>query len=218
MTNAQAFDIPNQEFEIPIGRIGDVDDCGSRLKKALGEKSNAWLAKQVGVVASTVHGYVHGKIPPADVALRICDVLNIDIRWYIEGKGAEAPSADDLVDVPFLDRGGNVTQGGAGYARRLLEDLVGDPFDARCIIATGASMEPTVPEHSEVLFALGAEVVDGMVHVVRIRDRLVLRRIRIGTDGHPVAICDNPAFAREDAEPVSDGQILGRVVWVGHRA
>lgn len=202
--------------------MGDMEDAeearGKRLKSALGEKSNAWLAKQVGVVASTVHGYAHGKIPPADVALRICDVLGIDLRWYVEGKGAPAAVADEIVAVPLVDRSGDVREEPMGYSARLLESLKADPLMVRCVLATGEAMKPSIPEHAEVLFLLGSEPVDGVAHVVRIRDRLAVRRIRVGADGAIEVVCDNPAFVREGGEPVSDEQLVGRVIWVSHPA
>ncbi|NTF17230.1 hypothetical protein G6L37_02140 [Agrobacterium rubi] len=196
----------------------DEEARGKRLKSALGERSNAWLAKQVGVVASTVHGYVHGKVPPADVTLRICDTLDIDIRWYISGEGAPASVSDDIVNVPVLDRTGKIMDDPLGYSKKLLSALTKDHARARCLIATGEAMKPVIPEHAEVLFLLGQEIVDGMAHVIRIRDRLVVRRIRMGVDGTSEAFCDNPAFAREAADPVSDDQIVGRVIWISHAA
>lgn len=197
----------------------DAEDArGKRLKAALGERSNAWLAKQVGVVASTVHGYAHGKIPPADVALRICDVLGIDLRWYVEGKGAAALVGDDIVAVPMLDRMGEVQEHPVGYSARLIESLRADPLSVRCMLATGEAMKPTIPEHSEILFLLGAEPVDGSAHVIRIRDRLAVRRIVFGASGSLEVVCDNPAFVREGGEPVAEGQLVGRVIWISHAA
>lgn len=192
------------------------DNRGKRLKAALGGRSNAWLAGQVGVVASTVHGYAHGKIPPADVALRICDVLSIDLRWYLEGRGASAPVLDEIVAIPMLDKSGSALEHPVGYSAKLLESLGVDFRHARCMLSSGEAMKPSIPEHAEVLFLEGAEPMDGSAHVVRIRDRLCVRRIVFATNGSLEVVCDNPAFAREGSEPVASEQLVGRVVWISH--
>ncbi|MNU39049.1 hypothetical protein D3C71_277360 [compost metagenome] len=190
---------------------------GARLKDALGDRSNAWLAKQIGVVASTVHGYVHGKVPPADVALRICDVLGIDFRWYIDGHGVAVTPGDKLVMVPLVDYSGTAPHGIA-YAASFLKQLAEDPRNVRCMISSGVAMSPTIPEHSEVLFLPGGEVVDGATHVVSIRNRLLVRRVRLAASGEMEAVCDNPAFAREGSDLLEPEQIVGRALWVAHTA
>jgi transcriptional regulator with XRE-family HTH domain len=188
---------------------------GARLKDALGDRSNAWLAKQIGVVASTVHGYVHGKVPPADVALRICDVLGIDIRWYIDGQRAAVAKGDRLIEVPLVGYSG-AAPAGIAYAESFLKHLAQDPMSVRCMISSGVAMAPTVPEHAEVLYLPGQEVVDGAAHVVGIRSRLLVRRIRLTASGEMEAVCDNPAFVREGADLIEPDQVVGRVLWVAH--
>jgi hypothetical protein len=188
---------------------------GARLKDALGDRSNAWLAKQIGVVASTVHGYVHGKVPPADVALRICDVLGIDLRWYIDGQGVAVTPGDKLVMVPLVDYSGTAPDGIA-YAESFLKHLVKEPGDVKCMISPGVAMSPTVPEHAEVLFLPGGEVTDGAAHVVSIRSRLLVRRVRFSASGEMEAVCDNPAFAREVSDLLEPEQIVGLALWVAH--
>jgi hypothetical protein len=215
-------DVPSIRYFDP--RIRDFDwttmeensERGARLKEALGGRSNAWLAKQVGVVASTVHGYAHGKVPPADVALRICDVLGIDLRWYIDGQGVAVTPGDKLVMVPLIDYSGGMAADGIAYAESFLKHLATDPGSVRCMISSGVAMAPSVPEHAEVLFLPGAGVIDGAVHVVGIRNRLLVRRIRISASGGMEAVCDNPAFSREGSDLLEPDQIVGRALWVAH--
>jgi Bacteriophage CI repressor helix-turn-helix domain. len=189
---------------------------GARLKEALGDRSNAWLAKQIGVVASTVHGYVHGKVPPADVALRICDVLGIDLRWYVDGQGVAVTPGDKLVTLPLVDYDGQ-TPTGMSYAASFLQHFAPDPSILRCMISSGVAMAPSIPEHAEIIFIPDDEAMDGAAHVVRIRNRLLVRRVRFSAVGELEAVCDNPAFVREGADIMEPNQIVGRVLWVGHK-
>jgi hypothetical protein len=190
---------------------------GSRLKESLGERSNAWLAKQVGVVASTVHGYVHGKVPPADVALRICDVLGIDLRWYINGGGVKKPDMGGVIMVPVLLHSGE-PGGSMSFAAHLLKQLTEDTHLIGCVNASGAGMAPTIPEYSEVLFLHDPGVIDGKPHVLKIRERIVVRRVVVRGNGVLETVCDNPAFVREAPDVISPEDVLGRVLWVGHIA
>jgi hypothetical protein len=67
-----------------------------------------------------------------------------------------------------------------------------------------------------VLYLPGQEVVDGAAHVVGIRSRLLVRRIRLTASGEMEAVCDNPAFVREGADLIEPDQVVGRVLWVAH--
>lgn len=193
------------------------DERGARLKSVLGDKAIAWLAKQVGVAASTIHGYVNGKVPPADVALMICDVLGMDVRWYILGEGPSSARGDKLFSVPLVEADGTVGVQ-LSFSSSFLSELGVASETVRCMLAVGASMSPTIPEHSEVLFtAEPGEPADGEVYVIRIRGRAVLRRIRIRANGSMDTVCDNPAFRSEAADEVLQEQIIGRVLWVSHR-
>lgn len=189
---------------------------GDRLKTALGGRPVAWLAEKIGVAASTAHGYTVGKMPMTDKAMRICEVLNCDLRWYIHGEGGQA-GGDSLVLVPQINADG--TQGGGvGYAASLLQALgVEDRSAVGCLIQTGNAMSPTVPIHAEVLFTTEpAAVVDGTLYVLMIRDRPVCRRIRLRQDGMFATVCDNPAFGAEAAEVLDESCVHGRVLWISN--
>lgn len=200
-----------------MGGMEDLDERGARLKSVLGDRAIAWLAKQVGVAASTVHGYINGKVPPADVAFLICDVLEMDLRWWILGDGPSTGRSDRLVSVPLVEADGT-TAFDVSYSVSFLSELKVEASSVRCLLAIGASMAPTVPEHSEVLYTSQVgEPADGEVFVIAIRGRSVLRRLRIRANGAMETVCDNPAFRSEAADEVREDQILGRVLWVSHR-
>ena len=198
-------------------RMEENQKRGARLKEALGDQSIASLAKRIGVGASTVHGYVHGKVPPADVAIRISDALGIDLRWYVTGEGQKAARSESMVDVPLLDADGRA-YASVSYAESVFASLGVDPAEVRCVLASGTAMNPTVPEHAEVLFTPDpAGCQDGAAYVVSVRGRLVIRRVRVRAGGELEAVCDNVAFRPETADLLDPAQIVGRVLWTAHR-
>lgn len=193
-----------------------------RIQQALGGRPIDWLSKAVGVALSTAHGYVKGNVPAADIACRIADVLEIDLRWYIEGKPSqsEAPPAASggVVEVPLVDTSFAVV-GSVSYPEALISAISADPPSLRCLFQSGAAMRPTVPEGAEVLYgpipAVGPA--DGGVCVLAVGGVAVIRRVSRGLDGHWMAHCDNPAMRNAVKEHVPDGAIVGEVLWVSHR-
>lgn len=223
MTKPVVFGNPIFKFEIPNGmdvkqeQSQDEIERGERLKAALNGRTVAWLAEKIHVAASTAHGYTVGKMPMTDKAMRICEVLDCDLRWYIHGAGDPA-GGDSLVLVPQLNADGTTGEG-VSYAASLLQALdVRDRSTVGCLMQAGNAMAPTVPIHAEVLFTTERlEAVDGSLYVLMIRGRPICRRIRIRQDGLLGAVCDNPAFGAEAAEILDESLIHGRVLWISSR-
>lgn len=219
MTNRVTLGIPIFKFEIPNGMAVKQDEIerGERLKAALNGRTVAWLAEKIHVAASTAHGYTAGKMPMTDKAMRICEVLDCDLRWYIHGEG-DAAGGDSLVIVPQVSADGTTGEG-VSYAASLLQALdVHDRSTVFCLVQAGNAMSPTVPIHAEVLFTTERrEAIDGSLCVLMIRDRPVCRRIRVRQDGLLGTVCDNPAFGAEAAEILEESFIHGRVLWISNR-
>ena len=94
--------------------------------------------------------------------------------------------------------------------RRLLRQLGVAPDAAAMLRVRGESMEPGLFDGDWVVIDTAVSVpVRAGVHVVRIDDAVMVKRLTPGTDGVVIS-SDNPAAA-----PVPDGRvsILGRVVW-----
>lgn len=192
-----------------------------RLAKAMDGRSIAWLHAAVGVALSTAHSYVKkGAVPPADIAFRIADALNIDVRWYITGEGTppETSRSGGAVDVPLVNHNFD-TVGSLQCSASLIEALGAKPEDVRCLLPEGAAMRPSVPEGAETLFVpmppLGP--IDGRVYVLSVRGRAVVRRVASGMSGEWFAVMDNPAFRMEPKERIPDDAFVGEVIWVSHR-
>jgi len=192
----------------------------ARIQKAMGDRPVAWLHRAVGVALSTAHGYLQGKVPAADKACKVADVLGMDLRWYIEGREPDVVPAggNGLVEVPLVDHA-FAAVGSVPYPGSLLAALAPDPSSVRCLFQSGAAMRPSVPDGAEVLFVPvpAAGPSDGAVCVLNVGGKVALRRVSRGLEGVWMAHCDNPAMRSSSRERVPEGALVGEVVWVAHR-
>jgi len=199
-------------------RNADKVARAARMAEAMGGRTNQWLADQIGVAVSTANSYVHGSVPPADVAARVAEVLGVDFLWYVTGKRSPAAAGEGAFDVPLVDHAFREA-GTVGYSLGLLRSLGREPKDFRCMLAPGESMRPTVPEGAEMLYLPVQEggPADGRVCVLSIGGRASVRRVGPSASGGWTAWRDHPAFRNEPKEEVSLEAIVGEVVWVSHR-
>lgn len=201
------------------GKMDENATRADRIKDAMRGRPIAWLAQQVGVALSTAHSYMQGKVPPADVALRISDILEVDIHWYISGIKREVvygPSAG-TVAVPLVDAQFNQLEEVA-YADELLSSLTSNPSDVRCMLQKGSAMRPTIPENAEMLFVpMVSEPEDGRIYVLFSAGRAIVRRVMLMSDGQWKAVCDNPSFRGEEKDIIDPKSFIGEVIWTSHR-
>lgn len=193
-----------------------------RIQQALGGRPIAWLAESVGVALSTAHGYVKGKVPAADVACRVADVLGMDLRYYIEGKDAPPPApgqgSGGITEVPLVDPSFAVV-GSVPFPAALVSAIHPVPAEVRCLFQSGSAMRPSVPDGAEVLYAPvpAAGPADGAVCVLDVGGTVAVRRVSRGLDGGWVAHCDNPAMRSSSRELIPSSAFVGEVLWVSHR-
>ncbi|GGF62552.1 hypothetical protein GCM10007301_22850 [Azorhizobium oxalatiphilum] len=184
-----------------------------RFGIALGTRSLTSVGKAAGVATSTVAGYAKGKLPTADVALRIADFLGVDLRWYISGEQS-ADYAPDATSLRLLNGSGHVV-GVRHFANDVLNGVCSAPSQAFCLEVTGAAMAPTVCSASEVVVDPG-EVEDGHLCVLSVSGRYLVRRIQRLHGGKVRTIHDNSTFI-DDVTEVGDVAIVGRVVLIVSR-
>jgi phage repressor protein C with HTH and peptisase S24 domain len=80
----------------------------------------------------------------------------------------------------------------------------------------GDSMEPTLRDGDEILVDRAPRPLRSGLHVIRLDDVLLVKRLEPGPSGTLQVISDNPAYPRLE-RPRADIAILGRVVWKGGR-
>ncbi len=187
----------------------------ARLAEAMTGKSQSWLAKEVGVAASTINGYLKGKVPPVDIAFLMCKALNIDISWYINGEITSSNTAYDegTTNIPLINSVGQALP----IANNLISMFGVDTESLCCMTVPGTMMSPAIPKGAEVLATKSfGDVEDGRVYILKIKDTPVLRRVQVRTDGSLVAICDNPAVSNDVPDVVKPKDILALGLWSSH--
>jgi phage repressor protein C with HTH and peptisase S24 domain len=142
---------------------------------------------------------------------------------------APAPSAASLVAVPRIEIGASAGPGGIaeieehgapiGFDAALLRDLgVRRSASLSIIRVAGDSMEPTLRNGDDILVNRAISSPRwGAIHVMRIDDMLVVKRlVREGREGCVIR-SDNPAYADIRIDDPATIGLIGRVLWCGRR-
>ena len=143
------------------------------------------------------------------------------------GPAPHAPATrNPWVDIPRLALGASAGPGAlAGdeqaqdrlrFSQRWLRTLGLDPAHLSVIEVAGDSMEPTLRDGDEILVDRSIGPWRDGIHVVRIDDVLLVKRLEQGAAGTVRVISDNPAYANTDRAR-QDVVVVGRVVWKGGR-
>jgi phage repressor protein C with HTH and peptisase S24 domain len=130
------------------------------------------------------------------------------------------------IDVPRLDLGASAGAGAhAGeevpvahlrFSARWLKTQGLDPAMLTAIEVQGDSMEPTLRDGDEILVDRSERRLRAGVHVIRLDDVLLVKRLAPGPAGTIEVISDNPAYGRT-VRPRAEVEVIGRVVWKGGR-
>jgi phage repressor protein C with HTH and peptisase S24 domain len=109
--------------------------------------------------------------------------------------------------------------GKVGFDPKWLKKLTNDPASLSLISVTGDSMLPTLCDGDDIMVdgsAATAPLRDG-IHVIRMDDQLMVKRVIRGPGGTLSIFSDNPAWPNWENLNSSNVLIIGRVVWVGRR-
>ena len=77
-------------------------------------------------------------------------------------------------------------------------------------------MEPTLRDGDEILVDRGLRALRDGIHVVRLGDNLLVKRIETGRSDRITLLSDNPAYRPFECRP-GQVEVIGRVVWKGGR-
>ncbi|MDE2597281.1 MAG: S24 family peptidase [Sphingomonadales bacterium] len=135
-------------------------------------------------------------------------------------------AATDWVDVPRLALGasagpgllplGEQPVGAFRFAARWLRGQGLDPAMLSAIAVEGDSMDPTLRDGDEILVDRTPRALRDGVHVVRLDDTLLVKRIDTGRPGVLALVSDNPAY-RVIEVSAGEVHVIGRVVWKSGR-
>lgn len=132
----------------------------------------------------------------------------------------------EWVDVPRLDLGASAGAGAlagqevtVGHLRFSASWLKAQGLDAATLTAIevqGDSMDPTLRDGDEILVARSDRRLRAGVHVIRLDDVLLVKRLAPSSGEQIEVISDNPAYGRA-IRPRGEIEVIGRVVWKGGR-
>jgi phage repressor protein C with HTH and peptisase S24 domain len=130
------------------------------------------------------------------------------------------------VDVPRLALGASAGAGALApeeqaigafrFSARWLRGQGLDPTMLSAIAVAGDSMEPTLRDGDEILVDLAPRPMRDGIHVVRLDDALLVKRLDLGRPACVALISDNPAYRPIEVGP-GEVQVIGRVVWKSGR-
>lgn len=136
------------------------------------------------------------------------------------------PRRRDWIDVPRLALGASAGPGALGgdelpvdtlrFSARWLREQGLDAGQLSAIRVAGDSMEPALRDGDEILVDRTPRPVREGIHVVRLGDALLVKRLDLGRPGVIALVSDNPAYRALELPP-GEIEVIGRVVWKGGR-
>ena len=137
-----------------------------------------------------------------------------------------AAPRSEWIDVPRLALGASAGPGALADSERPIGMLRFDPRWLRhqglsagqlsAIGVEGDSMFPTLRDGDEILVDRSRRDVRDGIHVIRLDDTLLVKRLERGPQGRVLIKSDNPAYAATE-RAAEEVEIVGRVVWKGGR-
>jgi transcriptional regulator with XRE-family HTH domain len=193
---------------------GDAEtQRGERFVEAMSGQTFAVIADAVGAAGSTIHNYAKGKIPSADMGIKISKYLNVDLDWWINGNGLTSSAPPSVVYLPIRGTENHAIS----YSSGLIELLNRNVDSLFCTFGIGTMMHPTVPKDSELICSTDIHPLkDGCVYLVRFGSHEIIRRLRVKPNDLIEARCDNPAVQPEKADEVRAEDVIAEVLWVSH--
>ena len=136
------------------------------------------------------------------------------------------PQRGDWVEVPRLALGASAGPGALSgeeaaigafrFSARWLRQQGLEPAMLSAIAVAGDSMEPTLRDGDEILVDRSPRPLRDGIHVVRLDDSLLVKRVDAARPGRIALVSDNPAY-RPIELAAGDVQVIGRVVWKSGR-
>ncbi len=208
------------------------EDPRAALERLVVENGDdfAGLSKLIGRNAAYIQQFIKRgtpkRLPEAERGI-LARYFGVDER--ILGGVASAAGKAGLRLIPKLAVGasagpgamheGEALAGKIGFDEKWLRKLGLDPAQLSLIRVSGDSMSPTLNDGDDIMVdraAVSKPLRDG-IHVIRMDDVLMVKRLARGPSGRLSVLSDNPAYpdwADIDGTTVS---IIGRVVWTGRR-
>lgn len=153
---------------------------------------------------------------------KLTDLAAVKDKSYAPAKRA----LSDYIDVPRLAIGASAGPGALlngedpfdafKFSRRWLEEQGLEGAELSAIQVEGDSMEPLLNDGDEILVDRSQRPFRDGVHVVRLGDTLMVKRVASAGGGRFALLSQNLAYPPVNVE-AEELEIIGRVVWKGGR-
>ena len=186
------------------------------------------LSRLLGRNAAYVQQYIKRGSPkrlPEQERSVLAHYFGVDERVL----GAPDASKSGLRLIPKLAIGASAGAGAltdaetvagkVGFDEQYLRRMGVDPAQVELIVVQGESMQPTLADGDDIMVDKGAALrrVSNGVHVLRMDDSLMVKRLVVGKGGMLSVLSDNPAYPSWNDVESASLTIIGRVVWIGRR-
>lgn len=208
-------------------------DLGQRLQQARDAKNLTREAvislTKMGFSRSSLQAWENGEREPSIEV--IYDLANIyDIHpWTLLSGETSSSNKEEYCYIPVYDievsAGYGMFSEGAikprkhlAFRRRWIEARNLDFSKLSAVFTTGDSMEPTIPNGAAIIVDHQRnKAMDGKIYVIRIDNRLWVKRIQWLIDGGLRLISDNKLYqpldiTRQDLEIENNVEIIGQVI------
>ena len=145
------------------------------------------------------------------------------------GKSSEAAVTSGIRLIPKLAVGasagagaihdGEALAGKIGFDEKWLRRMGLDPAKLSLIRVDGESMSPTLNHGDDIMVdnRAAAQAVRDGIHVIRLDDMLMVKRLAQGPWGRLSVLSDNPNYPDWPDVDGATVTVIGRVVWAGRR-
>lgn len=153
-------------------------------------------------------------------------VAEEELRGAQDKSYVAAPRPAEWIEVPRLDLGASAGPGRVAgdeaafdtfrFSRRWLAEQGLERAQLSAITVAGDSMEPLLNDGDEILVDCSARPFRDGIHVVRLGDSLLVKRVAQAGAGRLALLSHNLAYPPIEVA-AEDVTIIGRVVWKGGR-
>jgi phage repressor protein C with HTH and peptisase S24 domain len=147
-------------------------------------------------------------------------------KSYAKAPAKKQPERSDYADVPRLALSAAAGAGALAaseqpfgalrFSQGWLREMGLQSADLATMAVAGDSMVPTLQDGDEILVDRSRRALREGVHVVRVGDSLLVKRVDMGRPGRVRLCSDNALYAPIDMAP-DEVVVIGRVVWKGGR-
>lgn len=198
----------------------EVDQFPGRLKQAVGDKSIRGFARDCGFSDTVLRQYLNGQSEPTRPALlAIARTADVSVEWLATGQPVGENNASSKASAEKY-----IYKEPLAFETDWLRTEFPDSYESLLLTQVmDESMAPTLQEGGLVLVDTNErdlETVGHGIYLLKLNDRLLIKRLQYVADNTLRVISDHPAyeaFSIESSGASGSLSLMGKVVWFGRK-